>query len=528
VRIALPEYSLTGTDGLAHRSKFQAMVMVANDTYTGTWQRSIKAAEGSAAEMALRSVVADGVEVPSPAKDRAKARPKLVNPYPDAINELLRVCRANEWPEPCFMSQPRDGAQYVEMLSVSDGSSEWRFEGRSTRLRVARSIASESAMAVFRDELALPPTAVGGMASLRGLSARHGLALRASANGVLVGGKSRVLRLVQGSSHSQQEATGPSSSGVEDCPTWSGLGLSAVGRGLTRAACLDEAAWRVLGEMQRTAVTGAVTGAVMGSRMLARSVGAVMGAESKVGAVRAPYFPRQRVLATNLVGETDRWVREHALGQPGMIRVVALDTEWQPSGAEEEGVALVQLATEDACLLVHGDAVRGSRALHELLRSTSVLKVGKDLREDWRRLRPLLLGESIMAECMLGETIMAEASAAGWVELVSFLPLHDQTASLDELTRTFLGVKYTMKGTVKHEAWGAWPLNEQMRSYAAADVCVVMDVLQAVERMRREEAEAVALARAGATAGERIADERTRWLTAKCNGQDELALPEPS
>ena len=281
VRIALPEYSLTGTDGLAHRSKFQAMVMVANDTYTGTWQRSIKAAEGSAAEMALRSVVADGVEVPSPAKDRSKDRPKLVNPYPDAINELLRVCRANEWPEPCFMSQPRDGAQYVEMLSVSDGSSEWRFEGRSTRLRVARSIASESAMAVLRDELALPPTAVGGMASLRGLSARHGLALRASANGVLVGGKSRVLRLVQGSSHSQQEATGPSSSGVEDCPTWSGLGLSAVGRGLTRAACLDEAAWRVLGEMQRTAVTGAVTGAVMGSRMLARSVGAVMGADEE-------------------------------------------------------------------------------------------------------------------------------------------------------------------------------------------------------------------------------------------------------
>jgi hypothetical protein len=528
VRIALPEYSLTGTDGLAHRSKFQAMVMVANDTYTGTWQRSIKAAEGSAAEMALRSVVADGVEVPSPAKDRAKDRPKLVNPYPDAINELLRVCRANEWPEPCFTSQPRDGAQYVEMLSVSDGSSEWRFEGRSTRLRVARSIASESAMAVLRDELALPPTAVGGMASLRGLSARHGLALRASANGVLVGGKSRVLRLVQGSSHSQQEATGPSSSGVEDCPTWSGLGLSAVGRGLTRAACLDEAAWRVLGEMQRTAVTGAVTGAVMGSRMLARSVGAVMGAESKVGAVRAPYFPRQRVLATNLVGETDRWVREHAFGKPGMSRVVALDTEWQPSGAEEEGVALVQLATEDACLLVHGDAVRGSRALHELLRSTTVMKVGKDLREDWRRLRPLLLGETIMAECMLGETIVGEASAAGWVELVSFLPLHDQTASLDELTRTFLGVEYTMKGTVKHEAWGAWPLHEQMRSYAAADVCVVMDVLQAVERMRREEAEAVALGRAGVTAGERIADERTRWLTAKCNGQDELALPEPS
>jgi hypothetical protein len=306
-----------------------------------------------------------------------------------------------------------------------------------------------------------------------------------------------------------------------------------------RAACLDEAAWRVLGEMQRTAVTGAVSGAVMGSRMLARSVGAVMGAESKVGAVRAPYFPRQRVLATNLVGETARWVREHAfgqpgmsehafehafehaLGQPGMSRVVALDTEWQPSGAEEEGVALVQLATEDACLLVHGDAVRGSRALHELLRSTSVLKVGTDLREDWRRLRPLLLGETIMAA-----TRVAEASVAGWVELVSFLPLHDQTASLDELTRTILGVEYTTKGTVKHEAWGAWPLNEQMRSYAAADVCAVMDVLQAVERMRREEAEAVALGRAGVTAGERIADERTRWLTAKCNGQDELARAE--
>jgi hypothetical protein len=48
------------------------------------------------------------------------------------------------------------------------------------------------------------------------------------------------------------------------------------------------------------------------------------------------------------------------------------------------------------------------------------------------------------------------------------------------------------------------------------------------EPLGREEAEAVALARAGAPPGERIADERTRWLTAKCNGQDELALPEPS
>ena len=535
VRIALPEYSLTGTDGPAHLRKFQAAVMVANDTYTGTWQHSIKAAEGSAAEMALRSVVADGVEVPSPAKDRTKDRPKLVNPYPEAINELLRVCRANEWPEPCFTSQPRDGVQYVETLSVSDGSSEWRFDGRSTRLRVARSIASESAMAVLRDELALPPTAIGAMASLRGLSARRGLALRASANGVLVGGKSRVLRLMQ-------EATGPSSSGVEDCPTWSGLGLSAVGRGLTRAACLDEAAWRVLGELQRTAVSGALTGAVMGSRMLARSVGAVMGAESEVGAVCAPYFPRQRVLVTNLVSETDRWVREHALGQQGMSRVVAFDSEWQPNGDEAEGVTLVQLATEDACLLVHGDAVRGSRALRELLRSTSVLKVGKDLREDWRRLRPLLLDDSFTdttrprsheitrdhghnsAEITVTTRVnSAEASVAGWVELVSFLPLHDQTASLDELTRTFLGVEYTMKGTVNHETWGVWPLSEPMRSYAAADVCAVMDVLQAVERMRREEAEAVALARARATAGERSADERTRWLTAKCDGEDELA-----
>lgn len=475
--LALPAYSLAGTDGPAHAQTFQVMAIVSDEYYTGGWQSTLKAAQGSAAEEALRCLVSPDVTGECSAKKQGTRLPNL---YPDAIGDLLNACLANDWAVPTYSSAGRDGAAHVEVVTLHDDKGDRTFEGRSSRVRSARSEASEATLRVLREELAADPAATGAFARLRDLSVRRGLVLQQATNRVWVGGKPRVLRLYSPAALDAPDGVGiesdPSRVRVEDCPAWSGLEVSAIGRGLTRTACLDAAS--VLVEQQlRHAVSekrGAAAGRVSGRSVLARAVSLGDGEEEG-----ASYTPRQAVFATNCPAECDAWVREHA----GIITApsaIALDCEWVPELPESRGVALVQVATEDACLLAHGEAAASSAALHDLLRDPRVLKIGKDLREDWQRLQPTLLGQTTTVT-----TRNIGGAAAGWLELVAFLPFHDGKVSLNVLCETFLGVSYTMKGTVSHEAWGEWPLREEMQAYAAADVCAIIDVLYAAERARR-------------------------------------------
>ena len=78
------------------------------------------------------------------------------------------------------------------------------------------------------------------------------------------------------------------------------------------------------------------------------------------------YEPQQTVLATDNPYEADAWVRKHTSGG---VDAVALDCEWVP---DTYGVALVQIATSQACLLAHRHAVESSDALLELLRDPAI------------------------------------------------------------------------------------------------------------------------------------------------------------
>lgn len=52
----LPAYSIAGTDGPVHAQTFRATASVADERFTGGWYSTLKAAQGSAAEEALRSL----------------------------------------------------------------------------------------------------------------------------------------------------------------------------------------------------------------------------------------------------------------------------------------------------------------------------------------------------------------------------------------------------------------------------------------------------------------------------------------
>lgn len=94
----------------------------------------------------------------------------------------------------------------------------------------------------------------------------------------------------------------------------------------------------------------------------------------------------------------------------------------------------------------------------------------------------------------------AASTAAGWCEIADFTPYHQRWCSMDHLTRAFLNASYPFKGSVDHENWGEWPLSELQLTYAAADVCAVIDLLHAIEnseQMRTEPGEHERFAKAG-------------------------------
>ena len=98
------------------------------------------------------------------------------------------------------------------------------------------------------------------------------------------------------------------------------------------------------------------------------------------------------------------------------------------------------------------------------------------MRIDWKVLAPRMqahVGGYGLA------TNLAPSTCA-WAEVADFTPYHDRLCALTALTTAFLGRTYTLKDSVDHSAWDAWPLSDTQRAYAAGDVCAVADVVAAL------------------------------------------------
>lgn len=184
-------------------------------------------------------------------------------------------------------------------------------------------------------------------------------------------------------------------------------------------------------------------------------------------------------------------MRRHVYGNRSTVAVLGLDCEWVANfdgGGVQRGVSVVQLASATDCMVFSL-----CRGMPELLRRTlldpRVLKVGKGLAEDWKllssRLHPGLVQAGTPAETSSARWI----ERWGWFELCDFLPFSSEHASMDSLSRTFLGSIYALKGTVDHTQWDQWPLTAEQVHYASSDACVIIDVLLAAADRERREAE---------------------------------------
>ena len=182
------------------------------------------------------------------------------------------------------------------------------------------------------------------------------------------------------------------------------------------------------------------------------------------------------MVATDDAATIDGWVEEHGGAW------VALDSEWVPG---MRGLALLQLATPTDCLLAsvlpprHGvSTLDGTPRLRQLLLDPAVPKVGKALQEDWER----------FARMAGPDAEKTSAWAAGWREVTDLLPFHHTGVSVDALARLFLGRRFALKGSVDHKSWGTWPLGDAQRLYAAADACVVADLVVSIAEKEASEA----------------------------------------
>ena len=72
--------------------------------------------------------------------------------------------------------------------------------------------------------------------------------------------------------------------------------------------------------------------------------------------------------------------------------------------------------------------------------------------------------------------------------MTDLLPFHHTGVSVDALARLFLGRRFALKGSVDHKSWGTWPLGDAQRLYAAADACVVADLVVSIAEKEASEA----------------------------------------
>ena len=196
------------------------------------------------------------------------------------------------------------------------------------------------------------------------------------------------------------------------------------------------------------------------------------------------------MLSTDDAEACETWLQRHMYVEEAVPFVLlGLDCEWVANfnGSDVPGgVSVVQLASATHCMVFSL-----GRGMPELLRRTlldpRVLKVGKGLASDWRLLSSLLRPTDAPPASPVERSTARWIERWGWFELCDFLPFSSDHASMDSLSRTFLGSSYALKGSVDHSQWDRWPLTAEQVHYASSDACVIVDVLLAVaDRERRE------------------------------------------
>ena len=160
----------------------------------------------------------------------------------NAKQHLLTACDANNWQTPKFASTTLGHDCFECTVTMADGPlAGQRFVGRGRRRVAAESMASTSAVNALKALMPSPRAAEGALQALRALAVKEGLRLQVEGCSVAIGRKSRVLSLA-----------GPVGLGLSH---WTQLSQTvwARGQGLRQRDCADEAASRVVAQLESEA-----------------------------------------------------------------------------------------------------------------------------------------------------------------------------------------------------------------------------------------------------------------------------------
>lgn len=135
------------------------------------------------------------------------------------------------------------------------------------------------------------------------------------------------------------------------------------------------------------------------------------------------------------------------------ISTIGLDTETKPAfvPGKRNDVSLLQIASDDLCLLIRLNRIGLSPELCTLFEDESILKIGLSLHDDLRSLKR-----------------MASFTPKGFVELQQLAPAYGlHCASLQKLYAIIVGQYLSKKQRLSN--WEARHLSEAQQQYAALD-----------------------------------------------------------
>ncbi|CAH3163409.1 unnamed protein product [Porites evermanni] len=180
-----------------------------------------------------------------------------------------------------------------------------------------------------------------------------------------------------------------------------------------------------------------------------------------------------KVVYTTDALEAEKWLKYNVIDCPTQVSAVGFDIEWKPQfvskkyGGTENETAVVQLAVENSCLVLHVYYMdRLPKSLKLVLRDKDILKVGSDIQKDGSKLKRDL---GLVLEGLADIQLMAKKIDPSM-----------RKTGLKALAQTFLGIELNKK-TAKSN-WEKYPLTFTQIEYAALDAWIGLKIFQEMKR----------------------------------------------
>lgn len=180
-----------------------------------------------------------------------------------------------------------------------------------------------------------------------------------------------------------------------------------------------------------------------------------------------------KVVYTTDALEAEKWLKYNVIDCPTQVSAVGFDIEWKPQfvskkyGGTENETAVVQLAVENSCLVLHVYYMdRFPKSLKLVLRDKDILKVGSDIQKDGSKLKRDL---GLVLEGLADIQLMAKKIDPSM-----------RKTGLKALAQTFLGIELNKK-TAKSN-WEKYPLTFTQIEYAALDAWIGLKIFQEMKR----------------------------------------------